>query len=200
VKEDAEIIVREALRIRETVEKLTEFWQPAERRDQMVDLAELVRGLAADCVERLEKRGVSLVLQLGDDSVNERQVVRGDADRLRHMMEHLLNNAAEAVAWAQAAERVIRLSMGRVSMGRCGERVHILVSDTGPGFRDLARVFEPSDSGGLGLSVCHRIVHEHGGEISAFNMHPHGAAVALDLPLADCADKKSETGVAQVVV
>jgi K+-sensing histidine kinase KdpD len=43
-------------------------------------------------------------------------------------------------------------------------------------------------------------VHEHGGEISAFNMHPHGAAVALDLPLADCADKKSETGVAQVVV
>jgi signal transduction histidine kinase len=200
VKEDAEIIVREALRIRETVEKLTEFWQPAEPRDEMVDLAELVRCLAADCVERLEKRGVSLVLQLGDDSVNERQVVRGDADRLRHMMEHLLNNAAEAVAWAQAAERVIRVSMGRVSLERCGERVHILVSDTGPGFRDLARVFEVSDAGGLGLSVCHRIVHEHGGEISAFNMHPHGAAVALDLPLADCADKKSETGVAQVVV
>ena len=55
------------------------------------------------------------------------------------------------------------------------------------------RVFEPGDSMGLGLglTVCYGIVHEHGGEISAFNLHPHGAAVAVELPL-DGADKKSE--------
>jgi K+-sensing histidine kinase KdpD len=34
-------------------------------------------------------------------------------------------------------------------------------------------------------------VHEHGGEISAFNLHPHGAAVAVELPV-DFAIKKSE--------
>jgi K+-sensing histidine kinase KdpD len=34
-------------------------------------------------------------------------------------------------------------------------------------------------------------VHEHDGEISAFNLHPHGAAVAVELPVA-VADKKSE--------
>jgi K+-sensing histidine kinase KdpD len=33
-------------------------------------------------------------------------------------------------------------------------------------------------------------VHEHDGEISAFNLHPHGAAVAVELPVA-VADKKS---------
>jgi K+-sensing histidine kinase KdpD len=43
----------------------------------------------------------------------------------------------------------------------------------------------------LGLSVCYGIVHEHDGEISAFNLHPHGAAVAVELPVA-VADKKSE--------
>jgi K+-sensing histidine kinase KdpD len=52
-------------------------------------------------------------------------------------------------------------------------------------------VFEPYDSIGLGLSVCYGIVHEHGGEISAFNLHPHGAAVAVELPL-DSRVKKSE--------
>jgi K+-sensing histidine kinase KdpD len=44
---------------------------------------------------------------------------------------------------------------------------------------------------GLGLSVCYGIVHEHGGEISAFNLQPHGAAVAVELPV-DVAIKKSE--------
>jgi K+-sensing histidine kinase KdpD len=65
------------------------------------------------------------------------------------------------------------------------------VSDTGPGFRQPGRVFEPGDSMGVGLSVCYGIVHEHGGEISAFNLHPHGAAVAVELPFA-AAHKKSE--------
>ena len=37
----------------------------------------------------------------------------------------------------------------------------------------------------------HRNRREHGGEISAFNLHPHGAAVAVELPL-DAPIKKSE--------
>jgi K+-sensing histidine kinase KdpD len=53
-------------------------------------------------------------------------------------------------------------------------------------------VFEPCDSLGLGLSVCYGIVREHGGEISAFNLHPHGGAVAVELPLMNFAIKKSE--------
>jgi K+-sensing histidine kinase KdpD len=44
----------------------------------------------------------------------------------------------------------------------------------------------------VGLSVCYGIVHEHGGEIRAFNLHPHGAAVAVELPVADFAIKTSE--------
>ena len=74
--------------------------------------------------------------------------------------------------------------------------MHLVVSDTGPGFAQPGRVFEPGDSMGLGLSVCYGIVHEHGGEISAFNLHPHGAAVAVELPVA-VADKKSEVGVGE---
>jgi len=67
--------------------------------------------------------------------------------------------------------------------------VQIIVSDTGTGFREPGRVFDlfyttqaPGQGGGLGLSVCYGIVREHGGEISAFNLHPAGAAVVVELP------------------
>jgi signal transduction histidine kinase len=200
VKADAEIIVREALRMRETVEALREFWRPRARREELVDVTGLMRELAAACAEKLESRGVRLFVEAGEEAAE----VRGSRDRLRQMMEHLLNNAAQSLAGGafSGEEQVIRIAVsvsgsgsGDGSEGVSGKgdgaRVHVVVSDTGPGFRQPGRVFEPGDSMGLGLSVCYGIVHEHDGEISAFNLHPHGAAVAVELPVA-VADKKSE--------
>jgi signal transduction histidine kinase len=191
VKEDAEIVVREALRIRQTVETLLEFWQPATQSEELVDVTGLARELAGACAEKLESRGVRLVVQAADEAVS----VRGNRERLRLMMEHLLNNAAQVLSDRDAAkegeEQVIR-----VSVGHDGRMVHLIVSDTGPGFSEPGRVFELGEGAGLGLSVCYRIVHEHGGEIRAFNLHPHGAAVAVELPV-DFAIKKSEVGAGQ---
>jgi signal transduction histidine kinase len=190
VKEDAGIIVQEALRMRQTVETLLEFWRPEVQSGERVDVTALMRELAAACAEKLESRGVRLVVQAG----KEIAAVRGNRDRLQQMMEHLLNNAAQSLAGVGGAtageEQVIRMSVS-VSGSADGERVHLVVSDTGPGFAQPGRVFEPGDSMGLGLSVCYGIVHEHGGEISAFNLHPRGAAVAVELPV-DSAIKKSE--------
>jgi C4-dicarboxylate-specific signal transduction histidine kinase len=110
-------------------------------------------------------------------------------------MEHLLNNAAQAVARVAAAKD----SVIRVLVSRDAGMVNLIVSDSGPGFAAPLHVFafcgtarNSSSGAGLGLSVCYAIVHEHGGEISAFNLHPHGAAVVVELPAADFADKKSE--------
>ncbi|WP_353069754.1 HAMP domain-containing sensor histidine kinase [Tunturibacter empetritectus] len=220
VKEDAEIIVREALRMRQTVETLLEFWKPVGQGDELIDLTELVRELAAACGEKLEGRGIRLVVQ-AEGEVPE---VRGNRHRLRQLLEHLLNNAAQALAGVRGVkaeeEMVIRMSLncsgncsgsgsgsgsGGVSgsfpgafsgedseeaLGLDGRRVHLIVSDTGPGFREPRRIFDPiytmqeaGDGAGMGLSLCYSIVQEHGGEISAFNMHPHGAGVAVELPV-----------------
>jgi signal transduction histidine kinase len=205
VKMDAEIIVREALRMRQTVETLLEFWRPVGQGDELVDLMELVRELAAACGEKLESRGIRLMVQ-ADGEVPE---VRGNRHRLRQLLEHLLNNAAQALAGVRETKTgedlVIRMSLSCSgddgsgdAAGLEGRRVHLIVSDTGPGFREPGRMFDPiytmqeaGDGAGMGLSLCYSIVQEHGGEISAFNMHPHGAAVAVELPLMMGAEKKS---------
>ncbi len=108
---------------------------------------------------------------------------------------------------ANGEEQVIRMSVNASGNAYGSEwgseerKVHVIVSDTGPGFHEPGRVFDPfyamqeaGDGAGLGLSICYGIVHELGGEIRAFNMHPHGAAVAVELPAAEVATKKIATG------
>jgi signal transduction histidine kinase len=187
VREDAQIIVHEALRMRTTVETLLDFWRSGDGSGELVDVADLVRERAGACVEKLEERGVRMVVD-----ASREVLVRGRRSRLTLVLEHLLNNAAQALANEEVVERGEEL-MIRVSVARDDAVVHLMVSDSGLGFREPERVFE-GDRVGLGLSVCYGIVHEHGGEIRAFNLSPHGAAVAVELPVAEKQISPPSTG------
>jgi signal transduction histidine kinase len=193
VKTDAELIVREVLRMRQMVDVLMEF-RPSNRKEEPVDVVEILQELAEACRQKLVNRGVQLMVQVSEGL----PMVRGSREKLREVLEHLLNNAAQAVASASALrggeEHAIRLTVTR------DERmVQLSVSDTGPGFREPRRVFDPfyaterpGNGKGLGLSICYGIVREHGGEISAFNLRPHGATVVVDLPVWKIVAEKSD--------
>ena len=224
VREDAHTIVTEALRMREIIQNLVNFWRPAVQVNRPVDMAALVREVAAACNARLEQRGIKLLVAAPDRI----PLVRGDAQRLRLVLEHLLDNAAQAVEQLQESARLqpeepdrshgplatMRLAKGdaepasiRVTLSEsgggteqpAGRSLHLTVSDTGPGFREPCRVFDPfyttrqpGGGPGLGLSICYGIVREHGGEISAFNLHPHGAAVVIELPVRESLADETE--------
>lgn len=70
-----------------------------------------------------------------------------------------------------------------------GEKANVFVGDCGPGIAPdaLPRIFEPffstRGSTGLGLSLCHGIVEEHGGRIQATNRSEGGAIFCIELPL-----------------
>ena len=193
VQEDAETIVREAKRMRDAVDSLAHYWQPATHEDEEVAVPALLEELASACAEKLESRGVRLEVR----TVEGVPPVRGNRERLRQVVEHLLNNASQAVGAAQRMGVASPLSEEegghaiRVSISHDEQMMSLIVSDTGPGFREPARVFDPfyaatvktGEGAGLGLNLCYGIVREHGGEISAFNLHPHGAAVMVELPL-----------------
>jgi len=122
--------------------------------------------------------------------------VRANGDQLGQVVVQILNNAATALQNGPEGERQLRI---HATLAR--NRVQILISDTGPGFPNPERVFDPffttkqpGQGAGLGLSLVYSIIREHGGEISAFNLQPHGAAVAIELPTEVTLDESAVRG------
>ena len=189
VREDAQTIAAQAMRMRDTVHRLVEFWRPAVVPDEPMDMEALIREVAEEFRPRALSRGADLeVLMYGAGS--GKATVRGCPDRLKQVFEHLLNNAAHAIAGARVREDGEEHAI-RISVSQDEHMLHVIVSDTGTGFEEPGRAFDPFyttkdpvEGAGLGLSICYGIVREHSGEIAAFNLHPRGAAVVVDLPLA----------------
>jgi signal transduction histidine kinase len=116
-------------------------------------------------------------------------VVRGDANRLRQIVWHLLANAIKFTPRAGVVKVKVEQSEP--------DRASIQVRDTGPGIDPefLPRIFDrftqadPSPTrtaGGLGvgLSLVRELVERHGGDIQARNeIAGRGAIFTLTLPL-----------------
>jgi signal transduction histidine kinase len=65
------------------------------------------------------------------------------------------------------------------------------ITDSGSGFTEPHKVFDPffttkapGKGTGLGLSICYGIIKQQGGEITCSNVHPHGARVTIEIPIA----------------
>lgn len=191
VREDAVTIAAQALKMKETVQRLVEFWRPATAADEPLDVEVLIREVADLGRARLWTRGIKLELLTHGAGAEapDPPKVRGCGERLKQVMEHLLSNAAQAIAASREREEDEEHAI-RISISHDEHMLHVIVSDTGTGFEEPGRAFDPFyttrdpvEGAGLGLSICYGIVREHGGEIAAFNLHPHGAAVVVDLPL-----------------
>lgn len=103
----------------------------------------------------------------------------GDPERLRQVLLNLTRNAIEAM---QGGGRLIL----RAKPGQ--DAVDLEVEDDGPGFADDLPVFDAffttKDQGtGLGLSLVHRIVADHGGTIRV-QSRPGRTCFTVTLPLA----------------
>jgi signal transduction histidine kinase len=104
-----------------------------------------------------------------------------DRERLERAFLDVVANAVQAMP-----------SGGRFSVRtRLSEDGAVVVfSDTGEGIarQDLARVFEPMFTTklrgvGLGLTVVHRTVEEHGGRVDIKSTQHRGTSVTITLPL-----------------
>jgi len=107
-----------------------------------------------------------------------------DRQRTVQVLQNLLLNAVQHSPGSQAVE--VRLARATL-----GERpaVTIEVLDRGPGFADgeATLIFEPfysrrAGGTGMGLALAHRLVHDHGGTITATNREGGGASLCVVLP------------------
>jgi len=177
-----EIVVREAERCGRIVRDVLDLARSDSRGQAPEDLGEVVRR-GVDVARKLTKGG-GLEVEL--DLAGDLPPVTLDAGGIERLVVHLLRNAIEASSAGAAQVRVATERAG-------GDRVRLTVSDRGRGIEPalLERVFDPffstrrtSGGMGLGLSLAHGIVEEHGGEIDVESHPGEGATFRIELPIA----------------
>jgi signal transduction histidine kinase len=145
-----------------------------------VDLARVLDETARFVQSRPEFRAVAFSLDLPEAPL----LVLGNAVMLGQVAVNLILNACEAQPGGGRVE---------VTARREKDTVVAEVADRGPGIpeSDRQRIFEPfystKDSTGLGLSVCHSIVRDHGGELAAFGREGGGSVFRMRLPALEAA-------------
>jgi signal transduction histidine kinase len=183
------LVKDEIRRLDHILEDFLQFARPREFVPRAVELGPVVARVLDLLDGEAERRGVSVAREL--DPGRALPPVPGDEGRLRQVLVNLTLNALEATP-----------AGGTVRVACFGEppdparpddlgRVAISVEDSGagvePGLRD--RIFEPffttkAKGSGLGLSIVHAIVAQHGGTISIEDGEAGGARFVLRLPLA----------------
>jgi PAS domain S-box-containing protein len=171
--------------VRHLSEMVTAFLNFA--RPQPLDLAEVsLRELIEECALELralyDERRVELLLE-GDFAD-----VRADERMLRQALLNLLRNAAEAIDEESTERRVwLRGSTRSDVEGKVWAVMEL--RDTGSGIQpaDMQRIFIPffttkSTGHGVGLSLTHRVITDHGGTLSAANSPEGGAFFTIRLP------------------
>jgi signal transduction histidine kinase/ActR/RegA family two-component response regulator len=124
--------------------------------------------------------------------------VMANSTQIHQVIINLGTNAAYAMKGrkGQLRVRLEQIDIGDVAASRhatlpIGEYVRLSVEDTGAGMEPatIRRVFEPffttkpaGEGTGLGLSVVHGIVKEHGGAITVQSEVGSGTALAIYLP------------------
>lgn len=180
--ENMSVLRGEAQRMKQIIESMLRFWRPSPVEHVSVSVAEILRDISQLRRAECNHRQIDLQLHIADDLPE----IDGNRTQLQQMFLHLINNSLEAFS----SDVNGQAKTLRIDASHDGDEVRVLISDNGPGFVDPDRAFDPffaskspRAGAGKGLSVCYAIVRDHGGEIAAHNLQPHGAALVVHLPL-----------------
>ena len=179
-RRDLGVIRREAMRMKQIIENLLRFARQTKFERKTLSLASVIDDVLKLRAYELRSQGVQLTTNVAADLPG----IMVEENLLKQVFLNILNNALDAVSNLEQKKIAIETAIER-------NKVVVRFSDNGPGFTDLDRIFDPffttkspGKGTGLGLSICYGIIKEHAGDITAYNLHPNGACIAIELPLA----------------
>jgi signal transduction histidine kinase len=142
---------------------------------------------------QLARKGIQIVRRL--DATQD--VIRGDEEQLRQAFLNFLLNAMDAMG-SRGTLEVSTMVTGpgwSTFAGRTdsvSNRILVGISDTGCGIKgsDLPRIFDPffttkAHGTGLGLSVSHGILLEHGASVDVESTVGRGTTFYIRFPLVE---------------
>ncbi|MCI0453950.1 MAG: ATP-binding protein [Candidatus Dadabacteria bacterium] len=173
-EELATFIEEEVLRMDSTVRKFLSYVRPHEPSVEWVNINEVIRKALKALSPELESLKIETRLQSNLDEIE------ADADQLYQTILNLILNAKDATP---LGGRLIIKTNERDGM------CDVAIADTGKGIEKgvLESIFKPFYSGkkggiGLGLTIAHQIVENHGGKIRVKSTKGRGTVFLITLP------------------
>lgn len=167
-------------KIEAVIKRVMDFSKPIEPHFILIDINQPIRDACNLSAVTLRKSGVQFVTHLTPDLPK----CKADPHMIGQVILNLITNASESM---QGMERNKNIQI--FSCLQNGAIV-IKVCDSGPGIPDdiIDSIFDPfyttkNSGSGIGLSICHRIITDHGGSIQALNASPRGAEFIITMPI-----------------
>ncbi|MCP4690541.1 MAG: PAS domain S-box protein, partial [Desulfobacterales bacterium] len=149
-------------KIDSVISRVMDFSKPGQPTFVMMDINQPVEEALKLSSVTLRKCGIRLEKSLAPDPPRRRL----DPQRIEEVVLNLIHNAVDALKGAAGEKKIM------VKTSVEGADIVIRVLDSGPGvpLEDQGKVFDPfyttkTDSTGIGLSICHRIITDHGGSL-----------------------------------
>ena len=152
----------------------------AQRADERIDVVRLLHDVERTTTDQLGEQ-TNLRVAITDPTL----IVSGNKFALKGALLNLVTNADIA---ADGAATIL------LHAHRYGDRIHISVTDDGPGIPDevQTRLFEPffttrKDGTGLGLAIVDAVASSHGGRVTV-STSKLGSTFSIELPLCTLAE------------
>lgn len=172
-------IEHQALRTRDLVSDLLSFAQQTPAEKSLVDVGTLLQ------------RAVQMEALRPGEKIRAETKIDANLPRVFGNPNQLFQAFAQVIA--NAVDALEEVGGGEIFVSAQSEDQDILISfsDTGPGMRDPAKVFDPfyttkpiGKGTGLGLSATYGVIQDHNGQITCNNKPEGGAFFLMRLPTA----------------
>lgn len=155
-----------------------------------IDIHKVIEEAISWCTYKLEAQNVQLVREYDKLPL----IVNCDTDQMQQVFINIINNAWDAMESQKNVGRILSIKTGKRS-----SLVTVDLKDTGSGISAeiIKRIFEPFfttkevEKGiGLGLSICQKVIQDHGGNIQVDSRLGEGTTFTVELPLVETVDMK----------
>jgi PAS domain S-box-containing protein len=182
-KEYLERIINEINRMNQFLIRFFAFARPQKLQKRPCSLPQIIDRIIDLEAQNISQRNISVIKNYQPSLPD----VKLDANQMQQVFLNLILNSAQAMPNGGELKISIRTNEQEGQAPSC---LKVDISDTGVGIKpqDLKKIFTPfyttkPKGVGLGLSVSHQILKEHGGKIAVNSMLGQGTTFSISLPI-----------------
>lgn len=169
-----------SIKIEAVIRRVMDFAKPTEPKFILTDLHQPIQEAIDLSAVALRRGGITLHQSFAPSL----PLCQVDPHLFGQVILNLISNAAEAMKGIEGPRHIEITSAVREG------RILVTISDSGPGvpLHLRKKIFDPffttkNGSTGIGLSICQRIVTDHGGELRVSTSKWGGAEFQIEIPI-----------------